>query len=42
MTQDKAYRYTECGLPDVWIEGLRNEDDAGEETVSIANVEKPA
>ena len=39
MTQDKAhYRYTECGLPDVWIEGLHSEDDAGEETVRIANV----
>ena len=32
------YRYTECGLPDVWIECLCLEDDAGEEIVRIPNI----
>ena len=33
------YHYTECGLPDVRIEGLRMEkDDAGKKVVSIPNV----
>ncbi len=32
------YHYTECGLPDVWIECLRTKDDAGEETIIIPNI----
>lgn len=34
----KQYHYTECGLPDVWIDGWHVEDDAGEETIRIPNV----
>ena len=33
-----GYHYTECGLPDVWIEGCHVEDDAGEETIRIPKV----
>ena len=32
------HHYTECGLANVWIEGLRIEDDAGEKTIRIPNV----
>ena len=32
------HQYTECGLPNVWVEGLRIEDDAGEETIRIPNI----
>ena len=32
------YHYTECGLPNVWIEGCHVRDDAGEETIRIPNV----
>lgn len=38
MTSVLKYHYTECGLPDVWIEGLQAQDDAGEKTVTIPNV----
>lgn len=34
----KRYHYTECGLPEVWIDGWQVEDDAGEETIRIPNV----
>lgn len=34
----QRYHYTECGLPDVWIEGLRVKDDAGEEVIMIPNI----
>ena len=34
----KRYHYTECGLPDVWIEGWHVEDDAAEETIRIPKV----
>lgn len=34
----QRYHYTECGLPDVWIDGWHVEDDAGEETIRIPNV----
>lgn len=33
-----SYHYTECGLPDVWIDGWHVEDDAGEENIRIPNV----
>ena len=33
-----GYHYTECGLPNVWIEGCHVEDDAGEETIRIPKV----
>lgn len=33
----EAYHYTECGLPNVWIQGTRQIDDDGEETVRISN-----
>ena len=32
------HQYTECGLPNVWIEGLHIENDAGEETIRIPNI----
>ncbi len=32
------YHYTECGLPEVWVEGLHMRDDEGEETVVIPNI----
>ena len=39
MTSEKIiYHYVECGLPQVWIEGLRMEDDAGEKTIRIPNI----
>ena len=34
----QRYHYTECGLPDVWIDGWHVEDDAGEKTIRIPNV----
>ncbi|MCY4211491.1 MAG: helix-turn-helix transcriptional regulator [Gammaproteobacteria bacterium] len=34
----QMYHYTESGLPDVWIEGLRVRDDAGEPTILIPNI----
>jgi DNA-binding transcriptional regulator YiaG len=34
-----AYRYTECGLEDVFIEGVYpHKDDAGDECVTILNI----
>lgn len=36
--EDNAYHYTACGLPNVWIEGIRVVDDDGEETVRIPNI----
>ena len=32
------YQYTECGLSNVWIQGLRTEDDVGEEIIKILNI----
>ena len=32
-----AYHYTECGLPNVWIQGAITIDDDGEEIVRIPN-----
>ncbi len=32
------HHYTECGLPNVWIQGLRMEDDAGEKVIRIPNI----
>ncbi len=32
------HQYVECGLPNVWVEGLLVEDDAGEATIRIPNV----
>ena len=34
----ECYHYTECGLPDVWIFGLRMQDDAGEEVIRIPKI----
>ena len=34
----ETYHYTESGLPNVWIEGLCIQDDAGEETILIPNI----
>lgn len=33
-----AYHYTECGLPNVWIQGVYAVDDDGEETIHIPNI----
>lgn len=33
-----SYAYTECGLPNVRIIGLRVEDDAGESTIRIPHI----
>ncbi|MGR3984913.1 MAG: transcriptional regulator, partial [Gammaproteobacteria bacterium] len=32
------HRYTECGLPDIWIKGFSVRDDAGEEVFVIPNI----
>ena len=32
-----TYHYTECGLPNVWIQGANLIDDDGDETVRIPN-----
>ena len=36
--ETNAYHYTECGLPNVWIQGVHVVDDDGEETIRIPNV----
>ena len=38
IPQTTRHCYTECGLPDVWVEGLRMEDNAGEEIIRIPNI----
>ncbi|MCY4129126.1 MAG: helix-turn-helix domain-containing protein [Gammaproteobacteria bacterium] len=37
-SETNAYHYTECGLPNVWIQGAHAVDDAGEETIRIPNI----
>ena len=37
-SENKAYHYTECGLPNVWIHGVHAVDDDGEETIRIPNI----
>ena len=34
----REYHYTECGLPNVWIQGVHLVDDHGEETIRIPNI----
>ncbi len=36
--QTVNHHYTECGLPEVWVECLCTRDDAGEKTIIIPNV----
>ncbi len=36
-TEADAYHYTECGLPNVWIQGANLIDDDGEEIIRIPN-----
>lgn len=36
--QIQRYHYTECGLLNVWVEGLCMEDDAGEQIIKIPNI----
>lgn len=38
IAEVEDYHYTECGLPNVWIQGIRELDDDGEETIRISNV----
>lgn len=33
-----TYHYTECGLPNIYIEGLCTEDDAEEKTILLPNI----
>ena len=37
IAETDAYHYTECGLPNVWIQGAFMIDDDGEETICIRN-----
>lgn len=37
IAETDAYHYTECGLPNVWIQGAIMIDDDGEEIVRIPN-----
>jgi len=37
IAETDAYHYTECGLPNVWIQGAISIDDDGEETIRIPN-----
>ena len=37
IAETDAYHYTECGLPNVWIQGAILIDDDGEETIRIPN-----
>ena len=37
ITETDVYHYTECGLPNVWIQGAIMMDEDGEETVRIPN-----
>ena len=34
----KGYHYTECGLPNVWIDGLRKKEDARKEVIRIPKI----
>ncbi len=38
IAEVEDYHYTECGLPNVWIQGIPVFDDDGEETIRIPNV----
>lgn len=40
MPDKTAYHYIECGLPNIWITGLRTQDDAGEETIIIPGIRR--
>ena len=34
----KGYHYTECGLPNVWIDGLRKKEDVRKEVIRIPKI----
>lgn len=39
MSKIEKYHYTECGLSNVYIEGLSITDDCGEECITVPNIQ---